>query len=210
MNLEKNQFVYTRLWKDRVNLVLNFIHLSVIYIAIIHIFNNLLTAIISLLFALLLLGIMLYLYLKKNPYHRFSEFPLLLCGWISTIAIFVYISYFNLIYYLLIIGIIFVIFEIGILIFFMLTIPMTHYQRLRHAFIRPHPYIFFANNRKFAQFDKGRQYWQDRSPEDLELIKKAIKQFEKKYKRTLVLSLNIICVIGYLLGITIGFSIRTF
>jgi len=60
-------------------------------------------------------------------------------------------------------------------------------------------YRLYYSNKEFNKLDKGRQYWQDHDPEELEKLKEDLKAFNRRFKKKFLTIFEITIVISYII-----------
>jgi len=84
----------------------------------------------------------------------------------------------------------------------------TSYFHKKYGYIKPTGFMLrggWYSTREFDKLDKGRQYWQDQKPEELQKKIEELRAYEKRFKKKLLLWFQILAVIGF--NIIFGISL---
>jgi len=68
-------------------------------------------------------------------------------------------------------------------------------------------YRLFYSNKEFSRLDKGRQYWQDRDPEEVQKDIEQLKAFQKKFKKKSLTWTQILAILAYIIVFGISISL---
>ncbi|MHA1191030.1 MAG: hypothetical protein ACTSP9_01885 [Promethearchaeota archaeon] len=63
----------------------------------------------------------------------------------------------------------------------------------------------FYSTKEFGKLDKGRQYWQDQNPEEIQKKNEELRAYEKRFKKKLLVRSQILAVMGF--NIIFGISL---
>ena len=63
----------------------------------------------------------------------------------------------------------------------------------------------FYSTREFDKLDKTRQFWQDQTPEEIQKKNEELRAYEKRFKKKLLVTLQILAVLGF--NIIFGISL---
>ncbi len=55
----------------------------------------------------------------------------------------------------------------------------------------------YYSTREFDKLEKGRQYWQDQNPEEVQKKNEELRAYEKKFKKKLLIWFQIVAVLGF-------------
>ncbi|MHA1104931.1 MAG: hypothetical protein ACTSPN_04325 [Promethearchaeota archaeon] len=111
---------------------------------------------------------------------------------------------------------IFVLFALVIEILYIFVLIMeVRYNKYTSYFHRKYGYWFttaghtlrgsFYSTKEFDKLDKGRQYWQDQNPEEIQKKNEELRAYEKRFKKKLLTWLQILAVMGF--NIIFGISL---
>jgi hypothetical protein len=155
-----------------------------------------------------LISILGYTLILKNPYYYISCVGLI---WItifpSAISLIIFISFTQWSYEPVKIFIIFALVIEALYIYFL--IKEVSYNKYIHYFHKKYGYPFstagftfrglFYSIREFDKLDKGKHYWQDQNPEEIQKKKEELRVFEKKFKKKFLILTQILAVLSYLI-----------
>ena len=66
-------------------------------------------------------------------------------------------------------------------------------------------YGAYYSIKEFDKLDKGREYWQDRNPEEIQKMNEELRAYEKRFKKKFLLWFQILAVLGF--NIIFGISL---
>lgn len=111
----------------------------------------------------------------------------------------------------------FVLFAFGIeVLYILLLIIEVRYNKYTSYFRKKYGYASrigglaidygaYYSIKEFDKLDKGRQYWQDRNPEEIQKMNEELRAYEKRFKKKLLLWFQILAVVGF--NIIFGISL---
>jgi len=165
-----------------------------------------------------LISVLGYAIIFKNPYYYISCVGLIcITVFPSSISMILFISFTNWSYEPVKIFILFAL-AIEALYVYILMMEISH-NKYTSYFHRKYGYWFstaghtltglFYSTREFDKLDKGRQYWQDQNPEEAqkkhEELRAYEKKFKKKFKKHLLVWIQILSIVGF--NIIFGISL---
>ena len=193
------------------------IEYALILITIFVYVSNIVLLIVSIVIISGLFSIMEYSLIFKNPFYIISS--------VGLVCITVYPSAYSMIF---IIGSKkwtsllepfkgFVLFAFAIeVLYILLLIKEVRYNKYTSYFRKKYGYASrrgglalgggaYYSIKEFDKLDKGRQYWQDRNPEEIQKMNEELRTYEKRFKKKLLYWFQILAVIGF--NIIFGISL---
>lgn len=147
-----------------------------------------------------------YSIIFKNPYYYIACVGLICITFFpSAISMIIFIGFTRWSYEPVKIFVIFAL-AIEVLYSYFLIWEISHNKYIAY-FHRRYGYVFstightlrglFYSTREFDKLDKGRQYWQDQNPEEVQKKNEELRAYEKKFKKKLLIRLQILAVMGF-------------
>ncbi len=162
-----------------------------------------------------LFSVLEYAIAFKNPYYYISCVGLVcITVYPTAISMIIFISFttWSSLYEPFIIFVLFAL-VIEILYITLLIMEISHNKYLSY-FHRKYGYPFrggtvlgatFYSTREFDKLDKGKQLWQDQNPEEIQKKNEGLRAYEKRFKKRLLITLQILAVLGF--NIIFGISL---
>jgi hypothetical protein len=156
-----------------------------------------------------LFSVLEYAIIFKNPYYYISCVGLVcIIVYPSAISMIIFISFTKWSYEPVKIFILFAL-AIEALYVYFLIMEIRHNKYISY-FHRKYGYgtilcALYYSIRDFDKLDKGRQYWQDQNPEEVQKKHEELRAYEKKFKKKLLVWVQILAVMGF--NIIFGISL---
>lgn len=179
------------------------IEYSLIVITIVNFITNFILLLVSSLVAGILFLVLAYTILFKNPFYYFPCIGLIILSLIPcSIALIFFIgrtvwSFEPLKVYVIIALLVFIPY------IFITSMEVSHnkyisYFYQRHGGLRQNVLrASFYSVKEFDKLSKGRQYWQDRNPEEIQKMKDSKHEFEKRFKKKYLVWFTFLTVITF-------------
>ena len=184
---------------------------ALILITIIIYTSNVVLATVNVIIISFLIVVLYYAIISKNPYYYVSCLGLMVLTIFPTaISMIIYIGSTSWSYEPIkifgIIALIMVVFYIFILMLEISHNKYISYFHRKYGGLRQSILIAsFYSTKEFDKFNKGKQFWHDRNPEDIQKVKEELKKFEKRFKKKFLIWIQIIAVVAF--NITFAISL---
>ena len=183
----------------------------VILITIIVSISNIVLLIACILIISGLISVMGYVIIFKNPYYFISCLGLIfITVFPSSIYMIFFISFtkwsFEPVKFFVIITLVIEYIYITFLIMDIRHNKYTSYYHRKYGNLRQTVLkASFYSVKEFDKLDKGREFWQDQNPEEIQKKNEELRAYEKRFKKKFLLTLQILAVMGF--NIIFGISL---
>ena len=146
-----------------------------------------------------------YSIILKNPYYYISCLGLIfLTVFPSSISMILFISFTKWSYepvkFFIIISLVIEYFYITFLIMEVRHNKYTSYFHRKYGNLRQTVLkASFYSVKEFDKLDKGRKFWQDQNPEEVQKKKEELRAYEKKFKKKFLMRVQILAILGFII-----------